>query len=233
MGERVDLYLGSPLGRWALDQVRFEEIATVVSSDPDIAETARMRGFDVIQGSPKDCATSVARTGLSVHYPHIFSASFLARYRKMYNLHPGYLPWGRGFYPVFWALWEGEPAGATLHEIDPGVDTGPLVAQKRVEYDESDTGASLHRKVREAEESLFRDYWPRIAGGEEIPTVRQQGEGSYHSKAQFFARKRPADWRSMRSEDLMRLARALSFPGYSGLEIEVDGRVTELSVRID
>ena len=234
MGERVDLYLGSPLGRWALDQVRIEEIATVVSSDPEIADAARARGFDVILGAPKDRLNkSGAPLGLSVHYPHIFSAAFLARYRKMYNLHPGYLPWGRGFYPVFWALWERAPAGATLHEIDPGVDTGPLVAQMRVEYDEYDTGASLHRKVREAEECLFREYWPRIAGGEELPSGQQQGAGSYHSKAQFFARKRPADWRSMRSEDLLRLARALSFPGYSGLEIEIDGRITELSVRSD
>lgn len=187
----------------------------------------------MIQGRPQDCGAVESCTGLSVHYPHIFSAAFLARYRKMYNLHPGYLPWGRGFYPVFWALWEHEPAGATLHEIDAGVDTGPVVAQIRVEYTDSDTGVSLHRRVREAEERLFQEYWPRIASGEALPATYQQGRGAYHSKAQFFERKRPADWRTMSAEDLLRLARALAFPGHSGLEIDVNGQRMEVSVRID
>ena len=33
------------------------------------------------------------------------------------NLHPALLPWGRGACPVFWALWERTPAGATLARL--------------------------------------------------------------------------------------------------------------------
>jgi methionyl-tRNA formyltransferase len=45
----------------------------------------------------------------------------------MYNLHPAYLLWGKDYYPIFWVLWEHTPAGATLHEINEGIDQGKIV----------------------------------------------------------------------------------------------------------
>jgi methionyl-tRNA formyltransferase len=228
----LDLYLGSPLGLWALDQVTVDKIGTVVTTDAEIAGTAQARHFRVEFGSPDQCDAVSGSVGLSVHYPHIFPETFLNKYWKMYNLHPGYLPWGRGYYPVFWALWDGEAAGATLHEIDSGVDTGPIVAQIRVDYSDADTGGSLHGRVRAAEERLFREYWHRIASGEALLASPQQGIGSFHTKAAFLARRRPANWRSLSAEDLLRLARALTFPGYPGLEIDLDGHVMEVCVKI-
>ncbi|HYP52576.1 MAG TPA: hypothetical protein VEQ42_03500, partial [Pyrinomonadaceae bacterium] len=121
---------------------------------------------------------------------------------------------------------------ATLHEITPGVDEGPVVAQTRVEYAEDDTGGSLHARVREAEEQLFRDYWPRVAAGERIPARAQEaGAGSSHLRREFFALKREARVREMSGDELLRLARCLTFPGFSGLEVAL-GR-SKFEVRLE
>lgn len=224
----VDLYLGSFLGGWALEHVEAEQIGTVFTLDPKIAESAVSRRYRVILAGTDFGGAVTGTTALSVHYPRVFPETLINRYQKMYNLHPGYLPWGRGFYPVFWALWKGELAGATLHEIDRSVDTGPIVAQIRVDCSDADTGGSLHDKVQAAEQRLFLDYWPRIAREEPLPSFVQHGAGSFHSKADFFAQKRPSNWRSLSAEDLVRLTRALTFPGYTSVEIDLNGHIIEL-----
>ncbi len=50
------------------------------------------------------------------------------------NVHPSLLPTGRGAEPVFWTLRRGESVtGATVHQMDAGLDTGPIVAQATIE----------------------------------------------------------------------------------------------------
>lgn len=222
-GRRIDLFLGGDLGLWALEEVSPTDILQVFSLDPAILEAAKEKGIKTVTGDANEAETDTAETGLSVHFPVIFRQSFLAAYRVLYNLHPAYLPWGRGYYPIFWALLEDTPAGATLHEITVGVDEGPLVAQKRVEQRPSDTGEDLFHRVREAEKHLFREYWPRILRGERLPSRPQEGRGTYHTKREFLELKRQARWGEMRGEDLVRLIRALTFRGYTGLEITLGG----------
>jgi methionyl-tRNA formyltransferase len=51
------------------------------------------------------------------------------------NIHPGIAPLMKGRDPIYWALWEREPSwlGATVHFIDEGIDTGPVLAYAPVE----------------------------------------------------------------------------------------------------
>jgi len=51
------------------------------------------------------------------------------------NTHPSLLPYNRGKHYNFWALVEQAPFGVTLHFVDSGVDTGPIVAQREIHYD--------------------------------------------------------------------------------------------------
>lgn len=166
-----------------------------------------------------------------MHYPRLLRAETIARYRLAINLHPGFLPFGRGWYPAFWALWEGTPAGATLHHIDAGVDEGPIIEQTRVEYDESDTGGSLHGRIRDAERELFIRHWPAIAAGDRLPTQAQAAGGSFHSRAEFSELKTHAPWAEWDAARLLRLARCLAFPGHSGAELEIGGRSFTLELR--
>lgn len=228
---QVDLYLGGDLGIWALEQVQVEHVGQVLTLDGDIAALARASGVRVWTENANKVGFEPSPVAFSVHYPRILKPPLVDRYRRIYNLHPGYLPWGRGFYPIFWGMWEQTPVGATLHEITPGIDEGPIVAQRQVEVRDDDTGASLFERVRTAEKAIFDAYWPRIVSGESLPTMPQPPGGSYHSKQDFYALKQGADWSRMAGADLIRLIRCLSFPGYTGLEIELSQQRFELSLR--
>lgn len=216
---QTDLFLGSDIGLWALREVSPGEVGRVYTLDPAIAAAATASGFETVVGNAHEAEVSKGGRGLCVHYPVVFKPEFIARYRTIYNLHPGYLPWGRGFYPVFWAIWEGTPAGATLHEVDTGVDEGPIVAQARVTPLPSETGGELHRRVMDAEKAIFREYWPAIRDGKRLPSRPQESGGTRYTRKEFVQLKQLARWKDMRGEDLLRLIRALTFDGYTGLEV--------------
>ena len=228
---KIDLLLGSDVGVWALNCVPTDQIEQVITLDEPLAERAQSLGLKTILGNVNSVPYVPARVGFSLHYQAILKPDLIAKYHKVYNLHPGYLPWGRGYYPIFWALWEATPAGATLHEITAGVDEGPIVAQIRVQYNDSDTGGSLFQRVREAEENLFLEYLPRIIDGRNIPAHPQPIGGTYHRKREFYELKQQAEWEKMSSRDLLRLVRALTFPGHEGLEVTLGQERFELLLK--
>lgn len=227
----IDLYLGSDIGLWALEQVPREVVKNVLTLDEHISCLAHTRDLNVITKNANRVTFEASQIGFSVHYPRIIRGPLIQKYRKLYNLHPGYLPWGKGFYPVFWALWENTPAGATLHEITLGIDEGPIVEQVEVSHSIADTGFTLFERVRNAEKEIFLKYWPKMVKGKDLTSYAQVGEGSYHSKKEFFELKQLTDWQSLAPEKLLHLIRCLSFPDYSGLEIESGGQ--HFSVKLE
>ncbi|MEW6584684.1 MAG: formyltransferase family protein [Nitrospirota bacterium] len=214
----IDLYLHGDLGLWALKNTRYSSIKQVFTTEEKIADCARENNIAVFLENANEARFEPSHVGVSIHYPHILKKDLISGYRKIYNLHPGFLPWGRGYYPIFWALWEQTPAGATLHEITEKIDAGPIVAQMQVEYFPHDTGGSLFERIREAEKKLFLEYWPKIINGENITATPQSKGGSYHSKEDFFEIKQHANFERLSGLDLLRLIRCFTFPGYTGLE---------------
>jgi len=84
------------------------------------------------------------------------------------NLHGGLSPGYRGSDCTFWALYNGEPdqVGCTLHWIDPGIDTGNLIAHICPEVSEGDDEARLFwRGVRDSAE-IYAQCLERLERGE-------------------------------------------------------------------
>ena len=54
------------------------------------------------------------------------------------NLHISYLPYNRGSHPNFWAFFDNTPSGVTIHQIDEGIDTGPILYQKYVFFNKGE-----------------------------------------------------------------------------------------------
>ena len=122
---------------------------------------------------------------LCVHFPLIVPGPVLSLPREgALNLHPGFLPWGRGWHTPSWALLEGSPAGATLHFMDEGLDTGDIVAQERLEVSPGDTAHSLYRRLKRLELELFRRTWPALAAGS-YDRRPQEGSGSSHRRSEL------------------------------------------------
>ena len=75
------------------------------------------------------------------------------------NIHPSLLPYYRGPIPTVWALLNGESKiGVTIHYIDEGIDTGPIIDQKELIIKDSYTGFDLNNKImREGYKLLMKN----------------------------------------------------------------------------
>lgn len=121
--------------------------ATRVERDEAMAEWLVMRDVQLVV-----CAG----------YMHLLSPSFLDRFAsRVINVHPSLLPAFPGMRAIEDALAAGAAVtGATVHYVDEGVDTGPVIEQVEVAIDEADTVESLRERVQAVEHRLL----PLVAG---------------------------------------------------------------------
>lgn len=76
--------------------------------------------------------------------------------RKIVNVHPSLLPAFPGLDAVGQAIKAGvKVTGVTIHYVDSGMDTGPIIAQQAVEISEGDSREELMRKIHAAEHGLY------------------------------------------------------------------------------
>ena len=90
-------------------------------------------------------------------YMQLLSAPFLERFPgRILNVHPSLLPAFPGAHAVEDALAHGvKVTGATVHFVDEGIDTGPIVFQEAVEVREGDTAETLHARIQQVEHRLL------------------------------------------------------------------------------
>lgn len=104
---------------------------------------------------------------VSAGFMRILGAPVLERFAdRVVNTHPALLPAFPGAHGVRDALAYGaRVTGCTLHVVDAGVDTGPIVAQGVVEVLDSDDEETLHERIKVVERALLVDWVGRIARG--------------------------------------------------------------------
>jgi phosphoribosylglycinamide formyltransferase 1 len=90
-------------------------------------------------------------------YMQLLSAPFLERFPdRIINVHPSLLPSFPGVHAVEDALAHGVRwTGATVHVVDEGIDTGPIVLQEPVRVEEGDTVETLHARIQQVEHRLL------------------------------------------------------------------------------
>jgi len=82
------------------------------------------------------------------------------------NIHAALLPRNRGCSPIQWAILKGEyETGVTLHEIDSGLDTGPVIDQRVVSLLLEDTWLDVRDRLTTATEELIIHNMSRILSG--------------------------------------------------------------------
>ncbi|WP_338481001.1 bifunctional UDP-4-amino-4-deoxy-L-arabinose formyltransferase/UDP-glucuronic acid oxidase ArnA [Pseudomonas trivialis] len=147
----------------------------------------------------------------SFYYRNLLGEALLATAKNgAFNLHGSLLPKYRGRAPANWVLVNGETeTGVTLHRMVKRADAGAILAQQKVTIDRSDTGLTLHAKLRDAATSLLRDALPQLAQGKLTETAQDE------SQATCFGRRTAADgkldWKKP-AEQLFNLVRAVTQP---------------------
>ena len=163
------------IDRVADGSIRNTEIVRVISNNPGAyaLERAKMAGIEGVCVSPKNFenrqafhkafleAVDEAEPDLIVlaGFLVVLPEEMIAKYRgKIINIHPSLIPsfCGTGYYGLKVhekALERGvKVTGATVHYVDEGTDTGPIILQKAVYVEDGDTPEILQRRVMEQAE---------------------------------------------------------------------------------
>lgn len=151
--------------------------------------------------------------GVLAWWPHLLKGPLVAiPVLGWLNLHPGYLPYNRGKHPNFWCLVDETPCGAALHFVDPGVDTGPVIARSMIETCWEDTGESVHRKCREQAVQLFKDNFDAVIKGSAKPVPQAMTDGNAHRAAHIAAGSEIDLDKTYTARHLLNVIRARMFP---------------------
>ena len=132
--------------------------------------------------------TEVERLGnydliLSIHCKQLFPNNLLKMVRCI-NVHPGYNPYNRGWYPQVFSIINKEIIGATIHEIDEKLDHGPIICREKVILNSWDTSLTLYQKIVDKEISLLKRFINKIITND-YKTVVPEIEGNLYLKKDF------------------------------------------------
>ncbi|MFG2712750.1 phosphoribosylglycinamide formyltransferase [Streptomyces goshikiensis] len=157
------------------------EVVAVGADRKDIAglERAEKAGIPTFVCPVKEYATreewdAALTAATAAHEPDlVVSAGFMKIVGKAFidrfggrfiNTHPALLPAFPGAHGVRDALAYGAKfTGCTVHFVDGGVDTGPIIAQGVVEIRDGEDEAALHERIKEVERTLLVDVVGRLA----------------------------------------------------------------------
>ena len=159
-GARVVGLVTDKPGAGALDLARGAGVASAVVAPADFEDRAAWdRGITE--------AVAVFQPDLVVlaGFMRILAPGFLDRFPgRVVNTHPALLPSFPGAHGVRDALAHGvKVTGCTVHVVDAGVDTGPILAQAAVPVLDGDDEASLHERIKVAERALLVETVGKLA----------------------------------------------------------------------
>jgi len=192
---RIILIGQAVFGKDALDALikQGENIVGVITvsgkAGQPLMELAEDSGFPVLQPGrlkdPEAVAWVRART------PDLLVLAFVTDFvpKEMIetathggiNYHPSLLPKYRGGSAMNWAIISGEKeTGVTIHQIDEGVDTGPIIIQEKVPIDADDTLKNLYfQKLYPLGIKMVADAVRLIREGKASPKIQDHSFGSF------------------------------------------------------
>lgn len=209
----------SPIAEW--------RVAQTPTPVPDVADRL---GIDVVNHS--DVVAVGPDVGFTVRYNRILSEDVLNAFSDgVVNFHGGHLPEYRGVDAATHVLLNGEAwHGVTLHYLDPGVDTGPVIGRKRCRVNPKDTSYSLYLKGERLLWALFVNNIDAILSKNVDPVPQDELESDREPRN--YRRKdlqgeREVDPSADSAEQLRRI-RAFDFPTHDPAFISIGGESVEL-----
>jgi len=147
------------------------------------------------------------------------------------NVHPGYLPYNKGFFYYVWSVLDGTPAGVSVHRMNELADAGALYSQAEVAVTPEDTGDTLYRKHEDAAIALFKATLPSVLNG----TYRshpQRHPGTRHKLGEMRELLQLDPDEHVRVRDLIDRLRVCTVPGKSGSTIELNGQTYQVELSL-
>jgi methionyl-tRNA formyltransferase len=179
------------------EKLGYRTLPSKLVKDPHFADEARAAEVDVI---------------LNIHSLFIINKDVVNAPRiGCFNMHPGPLPRYAGLNAVSWAIYRGETShGVTIHKMEPGIDTGPIVYQELFDINDADTGLTLSaRCIRSGIALILRLMETASADPAAIPLTPQD-----LTKREYFGHEIPYEGRlswSLPAREIVNFVRACDF----------------------
>ncbi|HXV71385.1 MAG TPA: phosphoribosylglycinamide formyltransferase [Acidimicrobiia bacterium] len=158
----IVLVLSDRLEARALERAAAHHVptATVLWSDHEDRDSFSASVADAVEDSG---AKGVVLAG----FMRVLGPSFVTRFpNRILNIHPSLLPAFPGGRAVEAALGHGVAiSGVTVHIVDEGVDTGPIVAQVPVPVEPDDTVETLHARIQLEEHRIYPEAVTALVQG--------------------------------------------------------------------
>lgn len=224
MTPRVVAFVNGPLGDHALSLLSGHLVAIVVN------QPAPYTDYLLAENATAEVLREFKPThGVSAGYRAIIPQSIIDLFpHGIANIHTSLLPFGRGAHPNAWAIARNQPAGVTMHLIDAGVDTGPVLHQVPVDVHGSDTAKTLHAVLIHEAKALMTTHLPLWIQSPDAYPPQPQTEPGYTNRA--------SDLETLtlgpEATRIIDILRARTFPPYPGV-LYRDPRGRRYRVRVE
>lgn len=147
--------------------------------------------------------------GLIMTFPFVIPKSIIELPEKGFiNFHYGLLPQCRGPQPILWHILNNNPEGGiTLHRLEEGIDTGPIVLQEKLPIGPTDTYGILQSKLAHLGAKSAATLLKILSFGSIIPSTPQD-----ETKAAYYknptAQQLTINWQTMDSHQIIRTVNA-------------------------
>lgn len=217
----ADGFVGNQITEFLINNYIGDLSCIVATSENKIISVAKEYSVPfLIFNNEQDVAELIGEDielGILAWWPHIITRTLLNKAKLGFiNTHPSYLPYNRGKHYNFWAIVEEAPFGVTLHRVDEGVDTGPIIAQKKIEYNWTDTGKTLYQRANDETINLFCQEYPKIRKGEFHLSPQNLNDGTFHHSSELSDASMISLDKKYTARELLNLLRAKTFDGYPG-----------------
>lgn len=147
--------------------------------------------------------------GLIMTFPFILPKNILELPEKGFiNFHYGLLPQCRGPQPILWHILNNNPEGGiTLHRLDDGIDTGPIVLQEKLPIGPTDTYGILQSKLAHLGAKSAATLLKILSFGSIIPSTPQDETMAAYYKNPT-AQQLTINWQTMDSHQIIRTVNA-------------------------
>jgi len=177
---RILCMCGKPIGykiaKFLLEQEEHETRFIVNAYEYPGEWYSTPRELPITEVSESDISTFGPDLIVVAFYDKILRESLFSLPRfGTWNLHLSDAERYRGAYPNIWALRNGDDTySVTLHRIDAGVDTGPILAKRSFPLPKDFTGRDLYERMTEEGFQLFSECFENLVTGQSLELARAQ-----------------------------------------------------------
>jgi methionyl-tRNA formyltransferase len=120
---------------------------------------------------------------ISLHCKQIFPKNIVKNIRCV-NIHPGYNPYNRGWYPQVFSIINKFPVGVTIHEMDEEIDHGAIIVQEEIPIFSDDDSLSVYQRILHKEIDMLDKHIIEILN-HTYTTTSPLSEGNYNGIRDF------------------------------------------------